>query len=376
MKKLVILFAFIAILSLPQIISAESMFSPTWGFYIDLPEGYNFVDGDGKDRFSFEGPEGLLFDIVVYNNRFNTLFDLVEDINKKITNQGDVDFFRYNGKQAAIMELVFGEYSGWGMAVELSGTGAKPPMLVALSYNLKSKNNFELFHLSALDSISPSDLERYYPGPLMEYSYPRGEAKNTTLANGKYAMIYENDAEAAQVFIEREFAVLQSYMNSPYLQQASARYYRLIFRDSYDRIKNAADVITHNLGGRTNLNDNEKIAFAQKVLSFVQGFEYERDLKGSDFLNLVTAVTEGRGDCDNRAMLFAIILNNINIRSAIMLSYHYSHAMGLADINGTGARFEAFDTEWLVAETTAYVNIGLIAQDQSDTEHWFAVLFE
>jgi len=376
MKKLVILFTFLVILSLPQTISAEAMFSPTWGFYIDLPEGYDFVDGDGKDQFSFEGPEGLLFDIVVYNNRFNTLFDLVEDINRKITNQGDVDFFRYNGKQAAIMELVFGEYSGWGLAVELSSTGVKPPMLIALSYSHKSKKNFELFHLSAIDSISPSAMERYYPGPLMEYSYPRGEAKNIALANGKNAMIYENDAEAAQVFIEREFAVLQSYMNSPFLQQASSRYYRSIFRDSYDRIKNAADVIAHNLGGRPNLNDEEKRVFAQKVLSFVQGFEYERDLKGSDFLNLVTAVTEGRGDCDNRAILFAIILANTNIRSAIMLSYHYSHAMGLADLSGSGARFEAFDTQWLVAETTAFVNIGLIAQEQSGTEHWFAVLFE
>jgi len=376
MKKKIILFAFFVLFGLSQNIGAESMFSPTWGFYLDLPEGYNYVDGDGKNRFSFEGPEGLIFDVVVYNNQFNTLFDLVEDINKRITNRGDVDFFRYNGKQASVMQLDFGENAGWGLAVELAGTGVKPPMLIALSYSHKSAKDLELFHLSAIDSISPSSIERYYPGPLMEYSYPRGEAKNTALSNGKIAMIYENDAEAAQVFIEREFKILQSYMNSPFLQQASSRYYRLIFRDSYDRIKNAADVIAQNFGARSNMNDNEKIEFAQKVLSFVQGFEYERDLKGSDFLNLVTAVTEGRGDCDNRAMLFAIILTNTNIRSAIMLSYHYSHAMGLADISGSGARFEAFDTQWLVAETTAFVNIGLIAQDQSNTDYWFAILFE
>jgi len=108
----------------------------------------------------------------------------------------------------------------------------------------------------------------------------------------------------------------------------------------------------------------------------VQGFKYERDLTGSDFINLVTAITEGRGDCDSRAVLFAMILANANIRGAIMLSHHYSHAMGLADVTGSGARFEALGVNWLVAETTANINIGLIAQDESDPRHWFAVVFE
>jgi len=351
------------------------MYSPSWGFFIDLPEGYEYVDGDGKDRFSFVGPEDLMFDIIVYRDRFNTIFDLVEDVNRRITNKGDVDFFEYNGKQAAVIKLIFGDYDGWGLAVELEKTSAHP-MLLALAYAPSNKKDLELFHISALDSISPTAAERRYPGPLMEYSYPRGNTQNVRLANGVNAVIRENDAEASQVFIEREFAILQSYTNSPYLREASIRYYRLIYRDSFDRVKNAADAIARNFGGRVNLNDQEKRAFAQRVLAFIQGFEYERDLSGSDFLNLITAVTEGRGDCDNRAMLFAIVLANVNIPSAIMLSHHYSHAMGLANLQGAGARFEALGTQWLVAETTAPVDIGLIAQDESDPQHWFAILFE
>jgi hypothetical protein len=75
-------------------------------------------------------------------------------------------------------------------------------------------------------------------------------------------------------------------------------------------------------------------------------------------------------------MLWAIILSGANIRSAMMVSPHYSHAMGLADIAGTGARFDLYERKWLVAETTDKVNIGLIAQDVSDPQHWFGILFE
>jgi hypothetical protein len=59
-----------------------------------------------------------------------------------------------------------------------------------------------------------------------------------------------------------------------------------------------------------------------------------------------------------------------------MVSYYYGHAMGLADITGAGAHFESHGIQWLVAETTANIDIGLIALDQSDPQYWFAVIFE
>jgi hypothetical protein len=116
-------------------------------------------------------------------------------------------------------------------------------------------------------------------------------------------------------------------------------------------------------------------AFAEKALAWVQGFSYDRDFEGSDFVNIVSAITEGRGDCDSRAMLWAIVLTHADIPAAMMISAEYSHAMGLADINGPGARIEAGGINWLVAETTAKVDIGLIGQDMSDTEKWLGVLF-
>ncbi|MCL2231033.1 MAG: hypothetical protein FWC01_08040 [Treponema sp.] len=376
MKKI-----FLLLIILPVFAFADSMYSPTWGFHIDLPEGYEFTDGDARDRFSFAGPQGLLFDLLIYQSgRYGSVLELTNDINRRLSNRGDVDLFRYRDKQAAVIKLTFGEYDGWALAIELAGENAQQaqkPILLALAYAPANRRDLEIFHISALDSIRPTTLDLRYPGPLIEYSYPRGDARNTPLAlRGLNAMIYQNDAEASQVLVEREFNILTNYLNTPLLQDACIRYYRFIFRDSYDRIAGAATVIANHLGASQAVTAEQKTAFAQRVLTFVQGFNYERDLSGSDFVNLVSAITEGRGDCDSRAMLFAVMLSNADIRGAIMLSHHYSHAMGLADVPGQGARFDALGTQWLVAETTANINIGLIDQTQADPQHWFAVVFE
>jgi len=370
MKRCILLLLFV-----PVFVFAESLYSPTWGFLLDLPEGYEYADGDGVNRFSFLGPSESVFDLVVYNGTFGNIRELVNDVNRRIENYGDVDFFDYCGRQAAIIELSFGDYAGWGLCVELTG-GSQPPMLLALAYGFADRKELELFHISALDSICPSVEERYYPGPIIEYSYPRGEMIPVTLAGGVNALIRENDVEAAQVLIEREFQILQNYANTPMWKEAWIRYYRFIYRDSWDRITNPVFAIARHLAASVAAGDGEKRAFAQRVLGFVQGFKYERDLDGSDFVNLVTAVTEGVGDCDSRAMLWAIILAHADIRAAMMVSRQYSHAMGLAEIDGSGARFEAYGSRWLVAETTDDVEIGLIAQDVSDPAHWIGIIFE
>ena len=372
---------FLLLLFIPAFIHAESMYSPSWGFFIDLPAGYEYVDGDSRNRFSFSGPMGLMFDLVVYSGVYRTIDELVNDANRKLSNQGDITFFDYNNKQAALIRLNFGDSVGWGICVELDPSVApgKLSALLALAYGPGGNDDLELFHLSSLDSIAPTRADRLYPGPIMEFTNPRGEARDIPLAiKGLSAMIYENDAEAAQILIEREYLIYSAYLNTPYLMDAAIRYYRFIYRDSYDRVLDAVSAIARYYDGYTALTDEQKRDFARKALAFVQGFSYERDLdlNKSDFVNLVSAVTEGRGDCDSRATLFAMIIANANIRSAIMLSPYYSHAMGLADIAGYGARFESHGIPFLVAETTAKIDIGLIDQEISDISRWFAVIFE
>jgi hypothetical protein len=152
------------LLIVPVFIFADPMYSPTWGFFLDLPEGYEYIDGDGKDRFSFLGPGGAMFDLVIYNGTFRTMADLVNDINIRLDNYGDVDFFKNRKKNAAIIELLFDNFSGWGLCIELPASGGQLPMLLALAYGPADRDDLDLFHMSALDSISPSMSERFYPG--------------------------------------------------------------------------------------------------------------------------------------------------------------------------------------------------------------------
>ena len=375
---------FLLLLLIPAFVpvSGLPLYSPTWGFSMDLPGGYEFFDGDGRDRFSFMGPGKTQFDIRVYNSTYESVKSLVDDVNRRLGNRGSVDFFDYHNKPSAIIELKFGNIAGWGLCVTLDGESGPLPMLLALSYGpAASQSPLDLFHMSALDSIVPSPAEKRYPGPIMEYSFPRGEPERGPIAmSGINALIRKNDAEAAQVLVEREYQLLQIYAASPGWQEAWIRYYRAIYRDSWDRIADALFQLERgwnvNADSKAASNGDAEMALAKKALTWVQGFDYERDTTKSDFVNLVSAITEGRGDCDSRAMLWAMILAQADIRAAMMVSQKHSHAMGLADISGQGARFEAEGINWLVAETTANVDIGLIAQDVSDTESWLGVIFE
>jgi len=356
----------------PVLLPAAPLYFSAWGFRLDLPEGYTLVEGNNKDRYSFQGPQGARFDIAVYQGVYPDVAQLSKDIERRLGNKGDIAFFEYGTKAAALMELHFGDSAGWGLCVELGDVNANGvvPLLAVLSY-VSGKTDMDLYHLSALDSLAPSEAEKRYPGPVMEFSYPRGSPRETAIAGTNLkALIRENDAEAAQVLVDREFALLRVYQFTPDWQEAWIRFYRMIYRDSWDRVADALSRLERDWNKGAN-----KRAFAEKALVFVQGFQYERNLAGSDFVNLVSAVTEGRGDCDSRAMIWAMILTQARIPAAIMVSRDYSHAMGLADVSGSGARFKAGGTNWLVAETTAKVGIGSISKDMSNTASWLGVLF-
>ena len=374
-KKFLSALALSLLLLLAPALSAEPLYSPTWGFGIDLPEGYQYAEGNSFDRYSFHGPNGAKFDMAVYKGTYRDVGQMADDINRRLGNSGGTAFFEYCETDAALLELNFMNSSGWGLCLELADAENLTVLLLALAYAPAGQQGMDVFHLSALDSIVPAEPARRMTGPIMEFGYPRGKQRQASIAGtGLNAVICENDAEAAQELVDREYALLTRYQSSPDWQEAWIRFYRAIYRDSWGRLGDAVLVIARNLGNASGA-DNEW-AFAEKTLAWVQGFQYERDPQGSDFVNLVTAATEGRGDCDSRAMLWAMLMRQADITSAIMVSPKHSHAMGLADIAGGGARFESHGIKWVVAETTVKVGLGLIAQDMSDTESWIAVIFE
>ena len=378
----------------PLVFSAP-LHSPTWGFSLDPPECYEFAGGDGRDRFSFENPQGARLDIVVYYASggraapYANVEALARDVNSRLNNRGQIEAFEYMQKNAVVMELSFplsgrGQMSGWALCIELGDSGqgsgntgqSRPParpLFLAMAYGPSARSELQALHFSALDSIIPEPRDRYFPGPITEFSFPREtRVQAPVFGLDINAYIYAEDAEAAQALIDREYLVLRRYANAPNWQDAWIRFYRAIYRDSFERVVDIAFQVERNM----NVPAREERDFADQVLQWVQSFDYERVLFGSDFINLISAATEGRGDCDNRAMLWAIVLRQAGIPSAIMVSRHYSHAMGLADLPGVGARFEVEGQRLLVAETTAFVPIGLIGETVSETEHWLGILFE
>jgi hypothetical protein len=405
-------------------LGAESLFSPTWNFRLNLPEGYELSGGDGRDQFSFISSFNTSFDLAVYKNRAS-LSALAEELETKLSNRGEQHRFTYNGKEAVLIELRFAnpqgrnaqgqnaqgrnaqgridQLSGWALCMELekedAGTSgpAPRPLLAAIAYGA-DRPELQALHLSALDSIEGGPEDHNQPGPVTDYFYPRGVWKSAELANtGQRAYFRENDAAAAQALVDREFGVMKFYLDSPLWQEAWKRFYRTIYKDSFDRLKSAAFILERNWNNsvlgpsgegvkkeeaeRLGKRPDEALSIAAKILEWVQGFRYERDLMGSDFVNLVSAAQEGRGDCDSRALLWAIVLAQADIPAGIMVSREFSHALGMADLEGNGARFpmkngENREIRWLVAETTAPVAIGLIGESMSEVSKWMGIIFE
>ncbi|MCL2139981.1 MAG: hypothetical protein FWH41_10700 [Treponema sp.] len=362
--------------TVPSLLTAWPLYSPTWGFSLDLPEGYIYAEGNDVDRYSFNGPNDAKFDIAVYENVYSDIEEMAKDINRRLGNTGDSAFFTYNDRDAVLIVLDFIGYAGWGLCVELGARmGENPPMMVALAYSPVEIEDMDFFHFSAINSIAPTYAEMYMPGPIMEFGYLRGDMEEIPITGTTLtALMCENDAEAAQALVDIEYLLLIRYKDSEYWKEAWIRFYRMIYRDSWDRIKDAAIKLVRYWDAGI-YSEAGKRAFAGKALSWVQNFDYERNLEGSDFVNLVSSITEGKGDCDCRSMLWAIILTHADIPAAMMVSEEHNHAMGLADIAGSGARFQAEGISWLVAETTATIDIGLIDQEMSNSDAWLGIIF-
>jgi hypothetical protein len=350
------------------------------GFSFDLPAGYRQTAAPGNS-LSFSGPGGAAFEITAEPGRGDPGARLGRLL-RRLGAGGEPENFDYRGRGAALARLEFSRegraYQGWGLCVDRG-----EDLVLALAYGPGGTGQ-ELLSLSSLDSIAPAAADRFYWGPVTEYAWPRGEGRETALYNsGVTAVIAAGDAEAAQGLVDREFQVLRQYEASPQWQEAWRRFYRMIRRDSWERLRDALFQLERSwsagallgrgtAGSSPGLPDRD---LASRALSYVQDFRYERDLMGSDFVNLVSALTEGRGDCDSRALLWSLFLAQAGIDAGIMVSRDYGHAMGIADIGGPGARFPFEGREYLVAETSAKVELGLIGKSVSETGKWLGIKF-
>lgn len=387
------------------------------GFAMDLPEGFEFIEGDGSTRYSFGSPDGAVrVDVAVYpSTRFVSAQAGAADSMRRISGHGDFMTFPYSGADAALGEMDIGSDSdalkGLGLFINdvAPPAGGEDPAtpydLVVLAYAPAAA--YAQYHdviVSCVDGFSANYGRRAVPGPVgSAIRYTLGPAKpvSVTLRFGAASVRSSwvpAEAEVAQELVEREYRVLSAYAQAPELIDAAvARFYRMIYRDaapSLDRLaldmsmawetgawagKAApATLLDASKAGATGprfgTSANPR-AYAEALLAWVQTFVYERNPEGSDVVNPISAAFQGRGDCDSRALAMAILLRREDIDAIMMVSLKHEHALAGIDAPGTGARFPFQDKRWLVAETTAKVGIGMIDAGQADPADWIGVAF-
>jgi hypothetical protein len=232
----------------------------------------------------------------------------------------------------------------------------------------------------------------------------------------------------AQETVEREYRVLTPYGAQPALMHAAMkRFYRMVWRDSQASLEYLALELSRawdsgawagkerspTLGGAEKESEApaqtgagvvsgraasaaaaaspaspasaaagprfgapaQSREYAAALLAWTQEWRYERSPQGSDVVNPLSAAMEGRGDCDSRALVLISLLRRENIEGILLISLVHEHALGAFDLPGAGARYPYDGRQWLVAETTAKVDIGLIDQQQSGIADWFAIDF-
>ncbi|MGF7108191.1 hypothetical protein [Treponema pedis] len=369
-------------------LSAEQMYSPSWGYSLDLPEGFGLTQHEGSSRYLFQHsvfPVDLhiaLYKKEKFENVQKTSEHIFSQFSEIKLTHKDIPFL-WRNKTALLSNVDFmyspskdykpKELLGWLLILELPDNSG---WLVLFSYSdKKDSKNCEPVIISALDSVFTDIMSYLEPGPVTAALYPKtGEKEiNYTFNNKKIKFTVDNsDAEANRSVIDREFKLLTSYLNNPNLTEAWKRYYRIIFRDAWSRIYPASAAIQ----SAFSFYGNEGAEKASKeLLLFVQDFKYERNHQGSDFLNLPEAFLEKRGDCDSRALLMVLILKQMNIDAVLLVSGTKSHALAGTDCGGSGACFTHNGKNYLLGETTAHVPIGEIAEEMSNPEDWFAVDF-
>lgn len=373
--RIAILALFITLLVSP--VAARELSTDT-GAIIDVPSGFTPREGDGKARASFfDANEGMEFDILTFEpGRYSSAEIMAADLLKQMSSKGDTSSFIYQGRGAVMADLDFTVDDGprKGYAVFISGNAGSESSYALVASTATSRfDSYSELIISCLDSFSIDRAARRFPGPvsqfLLPWPVPRAERKTVVLPSGSISLPWSSkEAQDELSVAQREYHVLAMYLKSETLWvDAWARFYRMVYKESSAQLDNLTKAFADSLPV------NDPTESARRVLAWVQGFLYERDFAGIDFVPPLTAAFEKRGDCDSRALVMAIILERLGIDSVLMVSREYSHAMLAVDVPGGGQRFTYNGKAYLVAETTAKMGIGMIDASQADFSKWLGV---
>jgi hypothetical protein len=365
------LLCILLLLAFPTVLSAEILGSPEWGFAFDLPEGFALAEKSGTSRYHFTHelyPVDL--QIACYPKaQFESASKALSFVTEQFSSTGKNAALEWRHRDAAVSQLSFAGYAGWALAAELDGGKG---WLVMAVYTAEARaTELEPLMISTLDTIATDDGSWFESGPMTAFAWAKEGSVTVGWSDGTHTLqvpFNAIDAEANQSVVDREFGLLTSYLDTPYVYDAWKRYYRIIWRDGWSRLTKPAFLLASVL-------PEDPASLAAAVLAWTQTFTYERNFDGSDFVNLPDAFATKTGDCDSRAMLMVILLNQMGVDAVLLVSPEYSHAVAAVDCPGPGARFTVGNKQYLIADTTSKEKMGMIAQDMADPNKWFAVSF-
>lgn len=352
-------------------LAAEALGSPEWGYSLDLPEGYSLVEKSGTTRYHFSHalyPAEL--QIALYpSGNFPAADKALKFVTGQFQSTGTEVAFDWRLRSAAIGRIETESLGGWSVALELAGQ--KGWLVMACFAPIDRSTELEALMISTLDAVFTDEGSYFEPGPMTAFAWLKDKTIRKTFVDGKMSLevpFDAIDAEANQSVVDREFGLLTSYLETDLVIPAWQRYYRMIYRDAWARLAKASFIVG-------NAYPQDARALTEALLSWTQSFAYERNFNGADFVNLPEAFSSRTGDCDSRALLMVLMLNQLGVDAVLLVSPSYSHSVAAVDCPGEGARFPVGKKKYLICDTTAKVAPGLIASDMADQSQWFAVSF-
>jgi hypothetical protein len=354
----------------------EEILVTAFDYYLDLPEGWQVADASNPALISFADPgRQAVFQITVFQGEhFASAGETAAFYRGQIKARGEEAAFSYQGKDAVIADYSFkpGKITARGWFVFVS-TDEHHFVLSAFCESSLFEAYSDLL-LSCIDSFAPGGESRFYPGAVSQFYQnfpPRRDGSAALSFSGKSFTLgtSKDETEANAAVIEREARILAAAERKEGdLNAAWKRYYRIIFRDSYMRLLPLTRELKPLLEKSVK---NQEIPAA--LLSWFQGFSYNRTDTLSDFQSPLDCVLSSSGDCDSLGMAYIIILRQLGFDAILLVSEKYSHAMAAVDIPGEGARFDFEGRRYLVAEMTDKAALGRINKNMADAAFWLPV---
>ena len=373
---------------------AQTVFRhPTYDYTVDIPVGWEVIDGEDTRMISFSDPSRrAVMQVITFGPaNFATVEEIDRELRLRLGAEGDTAPFRYRGWPAIFADYTFavGDFAVRGYAVLLN-TDAWD--YAVLSYvPTEFYDQYHDLSLSAIDSFSAATTRRTVEGPVRAFftaGIPSPNALTDTVLSMPDGLPFvlprvlaaDDFLDGYQMVIEREARILRNYTPTtltpaPYGRRpppwvvAWRRFFRMAYRDSYEALRPVASAL-HAYFVRSGV---ERTQMPGHLLQWLQTARYLRSGTLSDLVSPPASLASFAGDCDTLSLAYAILLHHLQFDAILMVSDHYDHAMVGVDIAGEGARFPFEGKEWLVAEVTDRVAIGLIDRERSDPTHWIGV---